>query len=219
MVGRLVEQQQVGRGQQQPAERDAAALAAGQRRDVGVAGRQAQRVHRLVELGVEVPGVGGVDPLLQARELVGGLVGVVGGQLVEAVEQGAQLGDAVLDVAAHVLALVELRLLLEQADGRAGRELRLAAVLGVAPGHDPQQRRLAGAVEAEHADLGARQEAQRDVLEHLLVGRVRPGQPVHREDVLARHRRLRIRVALVSKRSGRFLSKRPFRKWPASGDK
>ena len=63
---------------------------------------------------------------------------------------------AVLDVAAHVLGLVQLRLLLEQPDGGAGRELRLAAVLLVLPGHDPQQRRLAGAVEAEHADLGAR---------------------------------------------------------------
>ena len=50
VVRRLVEQQQVGRGEQQPAERDAAALAAGERRDVGVGGREAQRVHRLVEL-------------------------------------------------------------------------------------------------------------------------------------------------------------------------
>ena len=65
------------------------------------------------------------------RELVGGLVGVVRGELVEAVEQAAQLGDAVLDVAAHVLGLVQVRLLLEQPDRRAGRELRLAAVLGV----------------------------------------------------------------------------------------
>ena len=90
VVGRLVEQQQVGRAQQQPAERDAAALAAGELGDVGVGGREPQRVHRRVELGVEVPGVGGVDPLLQARELVGGLVGVVGGELVEAVEQRAR---------------------------------------------------------------------------------------------------------------------------------
>ena len=132
VVGRLVEQQQVGRGQQQPAERDAAALAAGELGHVGVGGREAQRVHRGVELGVEVPGVDRVDLLLDARELVGVLVGVVGGELVEAVEQRARLGDAVLDVAAHVLGLVELGLLLEQPDGGARRELRLAAVLGVA---------------------------------------------------------------------------------------
>ena len=114
--------------EQQPAERDAAALAAGELGDVGVARRQAQRVHRRVEHRVEVPGVGGVDLVLQARELVGGLVGVVGGDLVVAVDQVAQLADAVLDVAADVLGLVELRLLLEQPDGGAGLQLRLAAV-------------------------------------------------------------------------------------------
>ena len=187
VVRRLVEQQQVGRGEQQAAERDAAALTAGELGDVGVGGRQAQGVHRLVELRVEVPRVRGVDLLLDPRELVGGLVGVVRGELVEAVEQRAGLRDAVLDVAADVLGLVELRLLLEQADARAGRELRLAAVLGVLPRHDPQERRLAGAVEAQHADLGAGEEGERDVLQHLLVRRVRPVQPVHRIDVLARH--------------------------------
>jgi hypothetical protein len=192
VVGGLVEEQQVGGGEQQAAQRHAAPLAAGERGRIGVAGREPERVHRLVELDVEVPGVGGVDLLLQARELVGGLVGVVGGEVVEAVEQAAQLGDAVLDVGAHVLALVQVRLLLEQPDGGAGRELRLAAELLVTARHDPQQGRLAGAVEAQHADLGAGQEAQRDVLQHLLVGRVRPGQLVHREDVLTRHRRLRI---------------------------
>ena len=66
-----------------------------------------------------------------ARELVGGLLGVVHRQLVEAVEQRLGLGDALLDVAAHVLGLVELGLLLEQADGRAGRQLRVAVELGV----------------------------------------------------------------------------------------
>ena len=46
VVGRLVEQQHVGLGQQQPAQRDAALLAARQIRDLGVPRRQAQRVGR-----------------------------------------------------------------------------------------------------------------------------------------------------------------------------
>ena len=121
VVGRLVEQQQVGRLQQQPAERDAAALAAGELGHVGVGGRQPQRVHRLVEVRVEVPGVGRVDAVLQARELVGGLVGVVGGELVEAVEHVAQLAHAVLDVALHVLARDRAA-----APARAGRRSRRA---------------------------------------------------------------------------------------------
>ena len=70
MVGRLVEQQQVGRLQQQPAQRDAAPLAARQRGDVGVRRRQAQRVHRQLEARIEVPGVGGVDLVLDLRLLV-----------------------------------------------------------------------------------------------------------------------------------------------------
>ena len=58
VVGRLVEQQQVGLGQQQLAQRDAAALTTGQVGDRLVGRRAAQRVHRLLELRVEVPRVG-----------------------------------------------------------------------------------------------------------------------------------------------------------------
>ena len=116
MVRRLVEQQQVGRREQQTAERDAAALAARERPDVGVAGRQAQGVHRLVEVAVEAPGVGRVDAVLQLAHLGEQLVHAVGGvgvaelhrDRVEAIEHLAGRADAVLDVAAHVLRLVEL---------------------------------------------------------------------------------------------------------------
>jgi hypothetical protein len=66
-------------------------------------------------------------------------------------------------------------------------ERGLAAVLLIDAGHDPQQRGLAGAVVAEHADLGARVERERDVVEHRFVRRVELGEPVHREDVLGRH--------------------------------
>ena len=109
VVGGLVKQQQVGLAQQQPAQRHAAALAAGELADVGVAGRAAQGVHRGVEHGVQVPRVRGVDLLLELAELVRGLVRVVRGQLVEAVDQVLHGPHAVLDVAAHVLGLVQLR--------------------------------------------------------------------------------------------------------------
>jgi len=70
------------------------------------------------------------------------------------------LGDPVLDVAAHVLLRIELGLLLQHPDGRAGAELRVTVEVRVEPGHDPQEGRLPRAVIAEHADLGARQERQ-----------------------------------------------------------
>ena len=57
VVGGLVEEQQVGRLEQQLAQRDAAALTTGEDRDVGVAGRAAQRVHGLLDAGVELPAV------------------------------------------------------------------------------------------------------------------------------------------------------------------
>jgi hypothetical protein len=60
----------------------------------------------------------------------------------------------------------------------------MAIELGIDLGHDVQQRGLARAVVAEHADLGAGIERQRDVGEDFLVGRVAPGELVGREDVL-----------------------------------
>ena len=131
VVGRLVEQQQVRLGQQQLAQRHPAALTAGQMGHRLVGRRAAQRVHRLLELRVDVPGVGGVELLLQLAHLVHQLVGVVGGH---------QLGDlvvpvelaldrhALLDVLADGLGLVQLRLLLQDADGGAGGQERVAVV-------------------------------------------------------------------------------------------
>ena len=187
VVGGLVEQQQFGRAQEQPTQRHAPALTAGERADIGIRRGQAQRVHREFELGVQVPGVGRFDLGLDRGELVGRVLGVVGRELVEAVEQRLGLGNAVLHVSLDVLGLVELGLLLEHPDGRTGRERGLAAVLLIDAGHDPQQRRLARSVVAQHADLGAGVERQGDVVEDRLVGRMQPGQPVHREDVLRGH--------------------------------
>ena len=51
-------------------------------------------------------------------------------------------------------------------------------------GHDPQQRRLAGSVRADHTDLGAGVEREGDVRQHLSVGRVEAADLPHREDEL-----------------------------------
>ena len=69
VVGRLVEQEQVGRLEQQLAQRDAAILTAGEHRHVGVRRRAAQRVHGLLELGVEVPGLTVVELVLELAHL------------------------------------------------------------------------------------------------------------------------------------------------------
>jgi len=66
VVRRLVEEQQVGLLEQQLAKRDTASLATGEHRDVGVRRRATQRVHGLLELGVEVPRLGVVERLLSS---------------------------------------------------------------------------------------------------------------------------------------------------------
>ena len=202
VVRRLVEQQQVGRGEQEAAERDAPSLTTGERRHVAVAVGQAQRVHRPVEVLVEAPSVGAVDAVLHLRLLgeqrveIGVGLGERGRDRVEAVEQVAELADAVLDVAAHVLRLVELRLLLEEADRGLRIELGDAGRRLLEPRHDPQKRRLAGAVRPEHADLRSVQERERDVGKDLPVRAVELVGPVHRVDHVA-HRR-----ATVAERQG-----------------
>ena len=159
--------------QQQLAQRDPAALTTGELGDVGVRRRAAQRVHRQLELGVDVPRVGVVELLLELAHLLHQLVGVVGrhllGDLVEPLQLGLGLGDRLLDVAEDGLRLVQRRLLGQHADGVAGHQPGLAVARPVLPGHDPQQAGLTGAVRADHADLGAGQEVQRHVVEHDLV--------------------------------------------------
>ena len=99
VVRRLVEQQQVGFLEEQAAERHAAPLAARERGHVGVAGRAAQRVHRDLQVRVEIPQVLVIDLVLELGRLVGRFVGVVLHQRVVAVDDRLLLRDAFLDVA------------------------------------------------------------------------------------------------------------------------
>ena len=69
VVGGLVEQQEVGLLEQELGERDTALLTTGEVRDRCVGRGRAQGIHRLLELRVEVPGVGGVDLLLELAHL------------------------------------------------------------------------------------------------------------------------------------------------------
>ena len=175
MVGGLVEEQQVGRLEEQPAQGHATTLAAGENGDGRVRVGALERVHGLGELGVEVPAVGGVDLVLELTHLrhegvevrVG--IGHLGAHLVEALDLRQQVGEGLLDVLAHGLVLVERRLLLEDAHGVAGGEARLAVGDVLEAGHDLEQRRLARAVRAHHSDLGAGIDAHRDVVEDDLV--------------------------------------------------
>jgi hypothetical protein len=82
------------------------------------------------------------------------------------------------------VARLELRLLRQVADLDAGHGHGLALDLLVEAGHDLEHGRLARAVEPQKADLGAREERERDVLEDLPLGRDDLAHAVHREYVL-----------------------------------
>jgi hypothetical protein len=127
VVGGLVEEEQVGLLQEQLAERDAALLTTGEVGDRRVGRRAAERIHRLLELGVEVPGVGGVDGFLQRSHLGEQCVevGVGLGHRSSEISLNRStfvldLAEALLHVLEHGLRLVEHGLLHEDADVKPG---------------------------------------------------------------------------------------------------
>ena len=190
MVGRFVEQQHVGFRQQQAAQRDAALLATGELADIGFPRRQAQRVGGDLELALERMRVGHREQVFEALLLggelveIGAFLGVGRIDLVEALLRIDDLGHAFFDHFAHGLVGVELRLLFEEADLGARVGSRLALEVGIGAGHDPKHGRFAGAIEAEQADLGAREERKRDVLDDLALRRNDLADADHRVDVL-----------------------------------
>jgi hypothetical protein len=196
VVGRLVEQQQVRLAQKKLGQRHTAALTTRQFRHVRITGRAAQRIHRLLDLAVQIPQVLRVNLVLQGRHLVRRLVRIVHGELVVAVKNGLLFRNAFHDVAHHVLALVKLGFLRQVSAGCPVSKPRFAVKLLVDAGHDAQKRRLARAVGAKHADLGVRVKTQVDIVEHLLAAGVRLGKPVHVIDELPRHEVVRASLVI-----------------------
>ncbi|MCY1407503.1 hypothetical protein D9M71_228070 [compost metagenome] len=191
VVGRFVQQQHVRSGQQQTTQRHAALLATGEVFDLRVPCRQAQRIGGDFQLTLEVVAVGSLDDGFQ--------LGLLGGQRVEV---GVRLGVGGVDLVQTGLGLfdlangffddiadgglrVELRLLRQVADVDARHRAGFALDLGVDARHDAQQGGFTRAVQAEHADLGAGEERQGNVLEDFTLGRNDLADPVHGVDVLS----------------------------------
>ena len=192
VVRRLVEQQQIGRLQEQAAQRHPAALAARQRRHLGVGRRQPERIHGELETRIQIPGVRRVDLVLDPRLLVEHFLHLVRRQilaelrvdLVVSRQQRLGLGHAFLDVAEDILVGIEPRLLVEHADRDAGGRKRLAEKLLVLAGHDLENGALPRAVQTEHADLGAGEKREPDVFEDPGVGRMHLPETLHGVDEL-----------------------------------
>ncbi len=194
VIGWLVEQQQVRPLEENLAEGDATALAAGKGGGHGIGRRQPHGVHGDFNVAVELPGVGRVDGVLGLAQILEHLLHFVrlerlaqfGAQFLVAHEQGARFSDGFLDVATDVLGFVEPRLLRHKTDADAVGRADATDEILVLQRHHAQERALARAVGADDADLGPRVERQPDVLEHLALA-VGLGEVLDGEDVLFRH--------------------------------
>ena len=190
VVGGLVQQDHVRVGQQQPAQGHPPALAARQGRHIGVPGWQAQGVRRHLQPVVQVVGVGRLDDRLQPRLFLGQGIEirirfrVIRVHLLQAGQGVHRLLQPLLHVAAHILVRVELRLLGQIAYLDPRLRPRLPQDIRIDARHDAQQRRLARAVQAQHADLGAGEKRQGNIFQDFFLGRHDLANPVHGENVL-----------------------------------
>src|SRR5438552_188452 len=196
VVRRLVEQEEVGFGEKEPAERHAAPLATRKGRDVLIAGRTAKGVHRDVHGRVELPQALRLDLVLGPLKLVGRpfhlsrreVLAEFHRELVVAIEYTALRRDAVFDIAADVLGRVERRLLCKEARAESLGDPCVADKLAVDPGHDAEERALPRPVRAEDADLRVGIERERDPAQDLpLRGGHDLLELIHRVDELRGH--------------------------------
>ena len=100
----------------------------------------------------------------------------------EFLEQVDRLADALLDDLLDRPPGLQMRVLLEVAHRVAGREDNFALIVFVESGDDLEQGGFAGAIESDDANLGAIEEGEVDVFQHLFLGREGFAHAHHRED-------------------------------------
>jgi hypothetical protein len=124
--------------------------------------------------------------------LVGGKVFAKPGvQLVIAGHQRLQWRNPFLHVAEHGFRRIESWFLLQEADRYAAGGIGFSKERLILTGHDAQQGALAGAVQAEYANLGTRQKREPDVVEHTDVGRMHLPETLHGVDELGHGSKIR----------------------------
>ena len=164
VVRRLVEQQEIGLGEQQRRKRDPHAPAAGEAVE-----RLMLRLLRKTETGENARGargsamrVDGVEPLVDLADAV---------RVVRVLGLGEQFRP-LLGRREHGLVrsgFAARRLLRDIADPRARRGLDASLVGLIDPGDDLEQRRLARAVTADQADMRLRRQRRRGLVENKLA--------------------------------------------------
>ncbi len=190
MVGRLVEQQHVGLGEQQTAQCDAALFTARQGPDLHVPRRQTQRIARDIQFMVRVAATGIHDGFvlrLLRRELVKIRVRLGVGRInfVELFLRRRDVAQGFFDRLAHGFVGIELRLLRQKTHAQVRHRLRVAVEFSVHASHDLEQTGFAGSVNAEHADFRAGKKREGNVLEYHAFGRNHLVHATHAVNVLS----------------------------------
>ena len=178
VVGRFVQEQQVGLLQQHLAQRHPPPFPPGKLFDGGVRRRQSHRVHRHLKLPIEVISIDGINLRLHAIHLSHQLVEVgvrCGHQIADfflSLQQLPRLGNRFLHVLQDRLAGGQVRFLRHKADRSAGFGYCFAHELLVHARHDFEQRRFARPVATQHANFCARIEGEVDLLQDLALAEV-----------------------------------------------
>ena len=179
VVGRLVEQQQVGIAGERARQRRARELAAGERRQraVEVLVAEAEAVQRRVDRLAPVVAAGVLQPRLRGRVGVqrGAVDGAVGHRLLERRQpllERQQLAAAGQHVVAQRQGAIARRPLVVQRELDVLGERELAAVDPALAGQHPQQRRLARAVAPGQGQPVAPLELERDAAQQGLARHV-----------------------------------------------
>jgi hypothetical protein len=196
VIGRLVEEQHVRLLEQEPAQGHPPTLTSGDLAHIRLTGREPQRIHRHIDLVVQLPEAERVDTLLEVPLLlqeahhlvVTHRLGKAGTDLVELVENRLLLPNAIHHVPPNILGGIQRRFLGQITDLRARERTRISQEILVHPRHDPQERGFPSTVPAQHADFRAGKERQVNALEDLAGWGHDLSEVAHREDVFAGHR-------------------------------
>jgi hypothetical protein len=153
MIGRLVQQQQLRIRDQRSRKRGTPSPAAGQVAHA-LLGRQAELADDGADADRDVPAAAGVDRALQRFDFSqrGAVVGIGRREPLELRDSCELVGHTAGNIVADELRGFVRELLLEQADAQASGLVDGAVVGLLGAGYQPQRRRLAGAVAADHAN-------------------------------------------------------------------
>ena len=169
MVRRFVEEQDVGIREQEPRNRDTSTLATREDANLLVAVRAAEVRHTALDEVLKIPVVVRIDDGLQPFHFRRGLrIIKVAAEVLVLLDHRLRVRDALHHRLEDGLGVVECRLLRQVPDLGPLRDLHGAHELGVESREDLQERRLAGAVPADDANVRPIEERKVDVLQDRL---------------------------------------------------